>query len=498
MRRIHLRGAGLLCVLALLSASRPASSADTPNASLENQLPNESWITPFKDQIPIHFITRAQKADEWDKLAAFWNESSETVPDPRTGQSVQRKAVKIKVPLGLQSPPPVPVENPLTVAKWRLGKDLYFDNVLSSNDTVSCASCHDPNKGYTDRSPVSTGISGFKGGVSAPPVLNSAYNRLQFWDGRASSLEDQVQGPPQNALEMFDGKGHAWNKVVERVRKKGNYTARFRQVFGTEPTRDTLAKAIASYERLVLSGNSIYDRAELAMRQRVAEEETGKFEFKNADFEKVLKDAFAKKDVHALKALQLDPDKDAGKASEMAASINNGRALFFGKARCNSCHVGDNFTDNDFHNLGVGVKDGVLPESALGRYAAAPIGHKNPAHIGAFKTSGLRGLVGTGPYLHDGSEATLEKVVDFYDDGGRANEYLDVKMRDFEAEKAYLLSKANGKPYTGPEVKLFGKNQVPVVPLKLKLSPQEKKELVLFMRALEGDPVDAVVAVPYR
>ncbi len=109
----------------------------------------------------------------------------------------------------------------------------------------------------------------------------------------------------------------------------------------------------------------------------------------------------------------------------MAQSLNDGRALFFGKARCNSCHVGDNFTDNQFHNLGVGVKDGQLPADTLGRFATLPTGHKNPELIGAFKTPTLRHLLGTAPYMHNGSERTLEEVVEFYDRGGNANEFLD-------------------------------------------------------------------------
>jgi cytochrome c peroxidase len=330
--------------------------------------------------------------------------------------------------------------------------------------------------------------------MSAPTVMNSAFHRLQFWDGRASSLEDQAQGPVMNDVEMFAGGEHAWPKAVYRVRKKGDYTERFRKVFGTDPTRDGIAKAIATYERTVLNGNSVIDRAELAMRKRVDEEETGKYEFKPADFAKVLKAAFASKDVNALGALNLDPAKDAGKVAELAASLANGRVLFFGKARCNSCHVGDNLTDNDFHNLGVGSKDGVVPVALAGRYASLPTGQKEPSRWGAFKTPGVRGLLKSGPYMHDGSEKTLEQVVDFYDKGGNANEYLDVKMRDVEAEMAYRVSQEKGTPYSGPEVKLFGKSKTPVVPLPLKLTPQEKKDLVLFLRALEGEPVAPVVA----
>jgi cytochrome c peroxidase len=465
-----------------------------PAADYEWQVPHQRWKAPFKDEQPIYFVNRNQAAAEWDKLPHFWNETTEKAIDPQTGKSVMRKAVKIKVPLGLTTNPPVPAENPMTVAKWRLGKQLYFSGLLSSDGVISCSSCHDPKRGYTDQAPVATGIRGLKGGASAPTVFNAAYNFLQFWDGRAASLEDQAQGPPMNPVEMFDGEGNAWEHVVLRVRKEPKYVQQFRAVFGTDPTRDGIAKAIATYERTVLSGNSIHDRADLAMRVRVEDEGTGKYEIQAKDYETVLTAAFGAKDQPALAALGLSVEQDRQKVAETAKSINNGRALFFGKARCNSCHVGDNFTDNQFHNLGVGVKDGQLPTNSLGRFAALPTGHKNTDLIGAFKTPTLRHLLGTAPYMHDGGERTLEEVVDFYDRGGNANEFLDAKMRDYDAEKAYLMSRQNHATYQGPEIKLLGKDQKPIVPLKLNLTPQEKRELVLFLRALQGDPAEPIVA----
>lgn len=499
-----LGAAGFVAVLLLVRpAARTlfaADAKDTPkigegtmSGDYEWQVPRQRWKTPFKDEQPIYFVNRNQAAAEWDKLPHFWNETTEKAVDPQTGEAVMRKAVKIKVPLGLTTNPPVPAENPMTVAKWKLGKQLYFSGLLSSDGMVSCSSCHDPKRGYTDQSPVSTGIRGLKGGMSAPTVFNSAYNALQFWDGRAFSLEDQAQGPVMNPVEMFSGEDHAWNSAVLRVRKDEKYVLQFHAVFGTDPTRDGIAKAIASYERTVLSGNSIHDRAELAMRVRVEDEGTGKYEIKAKDYETVLTAAFASKDEPALTALELNVDKDRQKIVDRAKSINNGRALFFGKARCNSCHVGDNFTDNLFHNLGVGVKDGQLPANSLGRFATLPTGHKNSDTIGAFKTPTLRHLLGTAPYMHNGSEKTLAEVVDFYDRGGNANEFLDAKMRDYDAEKAYLLSQQNHKPYSGPEVKVFGKDEKPIAPLKLNLTPQEKRDLVLFLRALQGDPAAPIV-----
>src|SRR5947208_9042594 len=147
----------------------------------EWQLPNAEWMTPFADQVPISFVNRTQNAAEWAALKGFWNEVSEKAVDPHTGKEITRKAVRVKVPLGLTSSPPVPAENPMTVEKWKLGKQLYFDKILSSDRTVACATCHDPGKGFTDQSRFSKGISGKVGGMSAPTVFNAGYNALQFW-----------------------------------------------------------------------------------------------------------------------------------------------------------------------------------------------------------------------------------------------------------------------------------------------------------------------------
>lgn len=477
--------------------SKPEVKADP---ELESQVPNHAWMTAFKDDVPIQFVVRSKNAAEWDKLKDYWNEGTEKAIDPLTGESVERKTIKLKVPLGLTQAPPVPAENPMTLAKWELGKRLYFDKVLSSDGNVSCASCHSPAKGFTDQKPVSSGIFGKLGGVSAPTVMNSAYSPLQFWDGRAVSLEDQSQGPPQNDVEMWDGKDHAWNGVVKRIRTDKNYdfNSAFKKVFGTLPTRDAAAKAIATYERTVLSGDSVHDRAELAMRQRVADEGGTNFIVAPADYETVLKAAIAKKDAPALEAFGLDAEKDAGKVGDLAKSINNGRTLFFGKARCNSCHAGDNFTDNLFHNIGVGAdKEGNIKPDAS-RYNALPTGHKNHEAFGAFKTPTCRGLLTTAPYLHNGSEKTLADVIEFYDRGGNVNPFLDTKMRDLDAEKAYVtlgkdkFQEQFGKKY--PDVKVF--NGRAIIPLKLELTAAEKKDLENFLRALNGDAIPAVVADP--
>jgi cytochrome c peroxidase len=484
----------LACLCATSALADESSVPPSPDP-LDWQMPNRQWQPSFKDEQPIQFVT-TQNLALWQKLTRFWNAATEKAVDPASGATVERNVVRLKLPLGITQPPRVPLENPMTVARWTLGKRLYFDTVLSSDGTVACATCHNPKQGYTDQSPVSTGIKGLKGGMSAPTVLNASFNFLQFWDGRAISLEDQAQGPVQNPVEMFDGVGHAWHRAVARVRAKGDYTKKFLEAFGTEPTRDTIAKAIATYERTAFSGNAIHDRADRAMRLRVAEEESVKFVIEARDYEKVLREAFAAGDRSAWTALGLDPARDAGKVPELAKRINHGRELFFGKARCSNCHVGENFTDNQFHNLGVGVKDGKLPAGALGRFGSQPLGHRDPDLVGAFKTPTLRSLATTGPYMHDGSEKTLKEVVAFYNRGGNVNEFLDIKLRDLDAEKAYLLSRKNNVPYNGPPVKLFGPDRKPIVPLKLNLTEADESDIVLFMLALQGDDVDPIVADP--
>ncbi len=484
-----------LATLCMLGLAFPASAQLKDPTSLEFQIPSAKAKLPFAKDQPIVFVT-AQNMGEWNKLPQFWNPASEEVIDPTTGLKITRQIVKVKLPLGLTEAPKTPLENPMTVARWELGRRLYFDHALSSDGTISCASCHDPKRGFTDQSPVSIGILGGKGGMSAPTVMNSSFAFRQFWDGRAASLEEQAQGPPTNPIEMFAEKeGDAWHLLVLRIRKKEDYTPKFLEAFGTEPTRDAIAMAIAAYERTVFNGNSIHDRAELAMKFRVIEEEGTKFEIQPKDYAKVLKEAFAKKDVTALSALKLQDEK---KLDEVAEQISQGRILFFGKARCNLCHVGQNFSDSQFHNIGVGVKDGKLTGGFLGRFGSQPIGHKDPTLVGATKTPGLRGLVSTAPYLHDGSEKTLEAVIDFYDRGGNAHEFLSPKMRDLQAEQAYLRSKQTGETYNGPAVKLFGADQTPIIPMALKLTPTEKAALVMFLRALEGEVDDLVkdVATP--
>ena len=271
-------------------------------------------------------------------------------------------------PLGL---PAVvhPTDNPPTDAKIALGKQLYFDGRLSRDNTVSCASCHDPAKGFSNGEQFATGVDGQKGGRNAPTVLNTAYNRFQFWDGRAGSLEEQALGPIQNPIEM----NLTLPEVVEKLNGIDGYRSQFQAVFGTDVTSDGIGKAIAAYERTVLSGDAPYDR------------------FK------------------------------AGDESALSESAQRGMKLFFGKAHCSACHAGPNFTDNGFHNVGIGM-DRAKPD--IGRESES----KLEGDRGSFKTPTLRDIAKSGPYMHDGSLKTLEDVVEHYARGGVANDYLDEEV----------------------------------------------------------------------
>jgi len=278
----------------------------------------------------------------------------------------------ITFPLGIDGDAlVVPEDNPMSAAKVELGKLLYFDARLSVDATVSCATCHDPAKGFTDQAQFSSGFKRQKGGRNAPTVINSAFNYFQFWDGRSPSLEDQAKGPIENPVEM----ANTLEAAAATIAGVDGYAAYFAAAFGDDGvTIERIAKAIATYERTILSGNSAWDRYVYA--------------------------------------------KDQNALSEAA---KRGLELFEGKALCTRCHVGFNLTDGLFHNIGVGMG---ADEPDLGRYGVS----KEEKDKGAFKTPVLRDLLKTAPYMHDGSVKTLEEVVEFYDRGGEANKWLDAKI----------------------------------------------------------------------
>jgi cytochrome c peroxidase len=281
-----------------------------------------------------------------------------------------KKSAAPSEPLGLVAVA-FPKDNPYSAGKAELGRLLYFDPRLSVDGTVSCATCHSPKYAFTDGAAVSTGVRGQKGGRSAPTVINRAFSMAQFWDGRAASLEQQAKGPMANPLEM----GHTHEALVSRLQTISGYRVLFAKVYGTEDINiDQVAKAIATFERTVLSGNSPYDR-------------------------------YKKGDKKAMTPQQV-----------------RGMSVFFDKAKCDSCHEGVNFTLNAYANLGVGTDK---PELDAGRFVVTHDSHD----WGAFKTPTLREIDRTAPYMHDGSLSTLEEVVDFYDKGGKPNKNLDPKIK---------------------------------------------------------------------
>lgn len=273
------------------------------------------------------------------------------------------------IPLGLDLYMPVPEHNPMTAERIELGRRLFFDTRLSRDGTVSCASCHDPARAFADPRPIAIGIDGRKGRRNAPALVNRGYGQRFFWDGRSASLEEQVLQPIEDPSEL--GSSHA-----TAARKVGM------------PAPE-IGRALSSFVRSILSGNSPFDR------------------FIN------------------------------GARDALTADQQEGLQVFGGKGNCVSCHAGPNLTDERTHNTGVAWRDGRLADAGAGR--------------GDFKTPTLREVHRTAPYMHDGSLATLEEVIEFYDQGGRLNPLIDQQI------------------------------------LPLGLTPREKQDLSAFLRALSGD-----------
>ena len=290
---------------------------------------------------------------------------------------------------------PIPSSNLNYTAKIELGKQLYFDGRLSKNNAISCAFCHNPGTGFADPRQTSIGVGGGVGGRQSPTVYNTGLNHVQFWDGRARSLEEQAIGPIHNPVEMAETHEH----VVAKLGKIKGYQQQFKAVFGTDVNLQGIAEAIAAYERTVLSTNSAFDKYVL------------------------------------------------GDQKAMDDAAVRGMALFRGKARCILCHNGPNFTDNQFHNLGV-PQVGPMKED-LGRFVVS----RAEKDRGAFKTPTLRSITETAPYMHDGAFKTLDEVVEFLDQGGGSN------------------------PNLSPLVK------------PLNLTAEEKSDLVAFLKALAGEPI---------
>jgi cytochrome c peroxidase len=275
----------------------------------------------------------------------------------------------------------VPKDNALTPDRIALGKALFFDPRLSASNWISCATCHNPALGWSDGLPTAIGHNMQVLGRATPTILNTAYNRKQFWDGRSPTLEHQALGPIEAAGEM----NQTLADLIPKLKAIPGYTAMFERAYPGEGITDkTIAKAIAAFERTIVSTEAPFDRW---------------------------------------------VNGDGGAISDAA---KRGFVLFEGKANCSACHQKFNFVDDGFHNIGLPGTDDP------GRYELVKI----DVLKGAFKTPTLRDITLTAPYMHNGVYATLAEVIDHYDVGGVNKTNLDPNMKPLQltaGEKADLL-----------------------------------------------------------
>lgn len=287
-------------------------------------------------------------------------------------------------------PVPVPVMNEMTPEKVELGKKLYFDRRLSANNTISCATCHDPQKAFTDGKRVAEGINGQKGVRNTPSIINAAYYKELMQDGSVFSLEEQALKPIQNPIEMKQD----LKELVAELKAVPEYVQAFQDAFGEEITPQNIGKALASFERTILQKDTPFDRFM------------------------------------------------AGDDNAMTQQQKWGMELFARKGRCTTCHTAPAFTDHGYDNLSVEGDD-------LGRFAVTGIASER----GAFRTPQLRDVAKTAPYMHDGSQATLEEVIDHYDKAIHTNMFVSedfVPLHLTGEEKAALVAFLNA--LSGPDI----------------------------------------------
>ena len=291
-------------------------------------------------------------------------------------------------PLGLDLYRPVPDDNPITPEKVKLGSRLFRERRLSRDGSIACADCHQPKLAFTDGRAKALGVYDRQGPRSVPTLINRAWGESFFWDGRMPTLEQQVVQPILAETEM----DLTLEEAVGRIAEKRRYRRGFTEAFRREPNAPDLARALASYVRTILAGDSPYDRYLFGDSQALSEQELA------------------------------------------------GLRLFRGKANCALCHTGPILSDEDFHNTGVAWQDGAFLDN--GRALATETSQDR----GKFKTPTLREVGRTAPYMHDGSLATLKDVVDFYSDGGRRNPNLDQDIRKLnlsDNEKAQIVAFLN-------------------------------------------------------
>lgn len=276
-------------------------------------------------------------------------------------------------------PPIIPIDNPQTEEGIALGKRLFFDRILSGDQSISCANCHSPQNAFTDNTATSTGIDGINGNRNSMPLFNLAWNYSErfAWDGKELSLERQALEPVENPVEMHSD----WDNVVDRLQNHPEYPQLFERAFNTNTiTKELAVKAIAQFERTLISANSKFDKFSLGEATLTAQEQNGL-------------DVFLRED----------------------------------KGDCFHCHGNPNnplWTDNDFHNNG-------LDETFLDMGLGAVTG--DPNDNGKFRTPSLRNLEFTAPYMHDGRFATIDDVINFYSEGLKRSPTIDPLMKNIDA-----------------------------------------------------------------
>jgi cytochrome c peroxidase len=309
-------------------------------------------------------------------------------------QAISQAFQQAASPLGTQ---------PRQADETALGLRLFFETRLSANNAMSCASCHQPGRGFSNAEPNALGVTGQRGNRNVPTIYGLSAYKSFFWDGRATSIEEQALGPIQNPIEM----NLPIERAVAKLEALPYYRSRFKELYGSPVTGNGIARALASFERALQLKPSAYER------------------FYNGDTDAL--------------------------TQEQA----NGMGIFGRQAHCSTCHKGPNFTDNQFHNIGVGFD---RPNPDPGRQAIT----QNPEDFGAIRTPSLKQLTLTGPYMHDGSQKSLEDIIEYYDRGGNPNPNLSLEMNP------------------------------------LNLTPKAKTELLAFLRVLQspGDNLTELAKLP--